>query len=156
MCLYGSRPSCFIACPYGWWADVGHPRVQSGLREGDTAKSRIQRQHASLRNGGDGTAPEPFTTARGHCDLRPSPDQSTGGNRLTMSAHGDYSKGTGMRLRSLFFVPGEQPQRFEKAADSGTAAVTHDLEDRVRPDNTAKTRTAIAACVKESKKLGRE
>src|SRR3546814_5251082 len=105
------------------------------------AKARLHRRHAALRNGGDGTAPEPFTTARGHCDLRPSPDQSTGGNRLPMSAHGAHPKGSGMRLRSLLFVPGDQPERFEKAAASGTDAVILDLEDSVSPANKAKART---------------
>src|SRR3546814_8014741 len=84
-------------------------------------------------------------TARGHCDLRPSPDQSTGGNRLPMSAHGAHPKGYGMRLRSLLFVPGDRPERFEKAASSGTDAVILDLEDRVSPANKAKARMAVAA-----------
>src|SRR3546814_146111 len=84
------------------------------------------------------------------CDLRPSPDQSTGGNRLPMSAHGAHPKGSGMRLRSLLFVPGDQPERFEKAAASGTDAVILDLEDSVSPANKAKARTAVAAWLKES------
>src|SRR3546814_4763048 len=82
--------------------------------------------------------------------LRPSPDQSTGGNRLPMSAHGAHPKGSGMRLRSLLFVPGDQPERFEKAAASGTDAVILDLEDSVSPANKAKARTAVAAWLKES------
>src|SRR3546814_8057353 len=110
----------------------------------------FHRRHASLRNGGDGTAPEPFTTARGHCDLRPSPDQSTGGNRLPMSAHGAHPKGSGMRLRSLLFVPGDQPERFETAAASGTDAVLLDLEDSVSPANQAQARTAVAAWLEDS------
>src|SRR3546814_16324101 len=55
-----------------------------------------------------------------------------------------------MRLRSLLFVPGDQPERFEKAAASGTDAVILDLEDSVRPANKAKARTAVAAWLKES------
>src|SRR3546814_1382180 len=55
-----------------------------------------------------------------------------------------------MRLRSLLFVPGDQPERFEKAAASGTDAVILDLEDSVSPANKAKARTAVAAWLKES------
>src|SRR3546814_12343387 len=86
----------------------------------------------------------PYTT------LFRSPDQSTGGNRLPRSAHGAHPKGSGMRLRSLLFVPGDQPERFEKAAASGTDAVILDLEDSVSPANKAKARTAVAAWLKES------
>src|SRR3546814_12366841 len=67
-----------------------------------------------------------------------------------MSAHGAHPKGSGMRLRSLLFVPGDRPERFEKAAASGTDAVILDLEDSVSPANKAKARTAVAAWVKES------
>src|SRR3546814_4936134 len=67
-----------------------------------------------------------------------------------MSAHGAHPKGSGMRLRSLLFVPGDQPERFEKAAASGTDAVILDLEDSVSPANKAKARTAVAAWLKES------
>ncbi len=38
-----------------------------------------------------------------------------------------------MRLRSLLFVPGDRPDRFEKAASSGADAVILDLEDSVSP-----------------------
>src|SRR3546814_11574115 len=55
-----------------------------------------------------------------------------------------------MRLRSLLFVPGDQPERFEKAAASGTDAVILDLEDSVSPANKAQARTAVAAWLKES------
>src|SRR3546814_19703658 len=66
--------------------------------------------------------------------------RSTAGNRLPMSAHGAHPKGSGMRLRSLLFVPGDRPERFEKAAASGTDAVILDLEDSVSPANKAKAR----------------
>lgn len=36
--------------------------------------------------------------------------------------------------RSLLFVPGDRPERFAKAADSGADAIVIDLEDAVAPD----------------------
>ncbi|MBY5444161.1 CoA ester lyase [Rhizobium leguminosarum] len=48
-----------------------------------------------------------------------------------------------MRLRSLLFVPGDQPERFEKALASGADAVILDLEDSVAPSNKAKARESV-------------
>src|SRR3546814_17349146 len=67
-----------------------------------------------------------------------------------MSAHGAHPKGSGMRLRSLIFVPGDQPERFDKAAASGTDAVLLDLEDSVSHANKAKERTAVDSELTES------
>lgn len=49
-----------------------------------------------------------------------------------------------MRLRSLLFVPGDRPDRFEKAAASGADALILDLEDSVTPDRKALARDAVA------------
>lgn len=49
-----------------------------------------------------------------------------------------------MRLRSLLFVPGDRPERFAKAAQSGADAIIIDLEDSVVLDNKAKARDAAA------------
>lgn len=46
-----------------------------------------------------------------------------------------------MTYRSLLFVPGARPDRFEKAIASGADAVCIDLEDAVAPDRKAAART---------------
>ncbi len=48
-----------------------------------------------------------------------------------------------MKLRSLLFVPGDRPERFSKAAASGTDAIILDLEDSVAPDRKAFARNAV-------------
>lgn len=50
-----------------------------------------------------------------------------------------------MRLRSLLFVPGDRPERFEKALASGTDALILDLEDSVVPAKKPEARAAVAA-----------
>lgn len=50
-----------------------------------------------------------------------------------------------MRLRSLLFVPGDRPDRFEKALASGADALILDLEDSVVPARKPEARAAIAA-----------
>ncbi|WP_246312200.1 HpcH/HpaI aldolase/citrate lyase family protein [Pseudaquabacterium terrae] len=47
--------------------------------------------------------------------------------------------------RSLLFVPGNRPDRFEKALASGADAVILDLEDSVPPPDKAAARQAISA-----------
>ena len=47
-------------------------------------------------------------------------------------------------MRSMLFVPGDRPERFEKAAASGADAVILDLEDAVTPERRPEARTAIA------------
>jgi citrate lyase subunit beta/citryl-CoA lyase len=49
-----------------------------------------------------------------------------------------------MRLRSLLFVPGDRPERFEKAANSGADAIILDLEDSVSLANKDMARAAVA------------
>jgi len=50
-----------------------------------------------------------------------------------------------MRLRSLLFVPGDRPDRMEKALASGADALILDLEDAVVPERKAMAREAVAA-----------
>lgn len=54
-----------------------------------------------------------------------------------------------MRLRSLLFVPGDRPERFDKAAASGADAVILDLEDSVAPAAKAAAREAVARYLAE-------
>jgi citrate lyase subunit beta/citryl-CoA lyase len=49
-----------------------------------------------------------------------------------------------MRLRSLLFVPGDRPDRMEKAAASGADALILDLEDAVALSAKAEARLAVA------------
>ncbi|MBS0453814.1 MAG: CoA ester lyase [Proteobacteria bacterium] len=49
----------------------------------------------------------------------------------------------GAMARSLLFVPGHQPQRFDKACHSGADAVVLDLEDAVPADAKAAARDAV-------------
>ena len=50
-----------------------------------------------------------------------------------------------MRLRSLLFVPGDRPERMEKALGLGADALILDLEDSVAIANKAVARVAVAA-----------
>ena len=49
-----------------------------------------------------------------------------------------------MKLRSLLFVPGDRPDRMEKALGSGADALILDLEDAVAPAAKAEARRAVA------------
>lgn len=49
-----------------------------------------------------------------------------------------------MRLRSLLFVPGDQPERMEKALSAGADALILDLEDAVSPDRKKEARACVA------------
>jgi citrate lyase subunit beta/citryl-CoA lyase len=51
------------------------------------------------------------------------------------------------RLRSLLFVPGDRPDRFAKAVDTGADAVILDLEDSVAPARKSLARSAIFECL---------
>ncbi len=55
-----------------------------------------------------------------------------------------------MRLRSLLFVPGDRPDRFEKALASGADALILDLEDSVVADRKEVAREAVAAFLGET------
>ena len=49
-----------------------------------------------------------------------------------------------MATRSYLFVPGDRPERFDKACNSGADVVVLDLEDAVTPERKAFARDAIA------------
>ncbi len=55
-----------------------------------------------------------------------------------------------MRLRSLLFVPGDRPERMEKALASGADALILDLEDSVAPAAKAAARQAVAAFLRSA------
>lgn len=48
-----------------------------------------------------------------------------------------------MSVRSYLFVPGDRPERFDKAAASGADAVILDLEDGVLPERKSMAREAV-------------
>jgi citrate lyase subunit beta/citryl-CoA lyase len=48
-------------------------------------------------------------------------------------------------MRSLLFVPGDSPRKFERAATGEADALILDLEDSVAPDRKAEARGAVAA-----------
>ena len=50
-----------------------------------------------------------------------------------------------MRMRSLLFIPGDRPERMEKALDVGADALILDLEDSVAVSAKKRARLAIAA-----------
>ena len=52
-----------------------------------------------------------------------------------------------MRLRSLLFVPGDRPDRMEKALGAGADALILDLEDAVAAEKKSEARRAVAAFV---------
>jgi citrate lyase subunit beta/citryl-CoA lyase len=49
-----------------------------------------------------------------------------------------------MKLRSLLFVPGDRPDRMEKALGAGADALILDMEDAVLPDAKPAARAAVA------------
>src|SRR3546814_1413225 len=50
-----------------------------------------------------------------------------------------------MKLRSLLFVPGDRPDRMEKALHSGADALILDLEDAVASEAKPEARKTVAA-----------
>ena len=59
-----------------------------------------------------------------------------------------------MRLRSLLFVPGDRPERMEKALGLGADALILDLEDSVAPANKAAARAHIADFLDRTERTG--
>ncbi len=49
------------------------------------------------------------------------------------------------RMRSVLFVPGDRPERFDKAIASGADVIVIDLEDAVLPDGKARARELVGA-----------
>jgi citrate lyase subunit beta/citryl-CoA lyase len=56
-------------------------------------------------------------------------------------------------MRSLLFVPGDRPDRMEKALSSGADALILDLEDSVLPEKKAQAREAVAAFLTQPRTL---
>jgi citrate lyase subunit beta/citryl-CoA lyase len=61
-----------------------------------------------------------------------------------MPAHRFDQEETGMKLRSLLFVPGDRPERMEKALTYGADALILDLEDSVAAAAKPAARAAVA------------
>jgi citrate lyase subunit beta/citryl-CoA lyase len=61
-----------------------------------------------------------------------------------MPARGTFEEVREMRLRSLLFVPGDRPERMEKALEAGADALILDLEDAVVPDRKKGARACVA------------
>jgi citrate lyase subunit beta/citryl-CoA lyase len=59
-------------------------------------------------------------------------------------AHGIVEEVRELRLRSLLFVPGDQPERMEKALDADADALILDLEDSVTLDQKDKAHGHVA------------
>jgi citrate lyase subunit beta/citryl-CoA lyase/(S)-citramalyl-CoA lyase len=59
-----------------------------------------------------------------------------------------------MSWRSLLFVPGSRPDRFEKALAAGADAVCIDLEDAVAPDVKAAARATVVDFLKSGANVG--
>lgn len=56
-----------------------------------------------------------------------------------------------MKLRSLLFVPGDRPERMEKAKGLGADALILDLEDSVAPSRKADARSAVAEFLRRTR-----
>lgn len=61
-----------------------------------------------------------------------------------------------MRLRSLLFVPGDRPERMEKALGCGADALILDLEDAVAPEAKQAARAHVAAFLARGRGVGNE
>ena len=59
-----------------------------------------------------------------------------------------------MRLRSLLFVPGDRPDRMEKALGSGADALILDLEDSVAPERLPAARELVRAFLSQPRTAG--
>jgi citrate lyase subunit beta/citryl-CoA lyase len=69
-----------------------------------------------------------------------------------MPALGAGETESGMRLRSLLFVPGDRPERMEKALGLGADALILDLEDSVAAAAKPAAREAVAAFLSTAKR----
>jgi citrate lyase subunit beta/citryl-CoA lyase len=62
-------------------------------------------------------------------------------------------KDADMMLRSRLFVPGDRPDRMEKALNSGADALILDLEDAVASSAKPAARTAVAAFLSRAHRM---
>ena len=60
-----------------------------------------------------------------------------------------------MRPRSYLFVPGNRPERFDKALASGADAVIVDLEDAVPPDQKDAARRSVSAWLDANERVAK-
>jgi len=60
-----------------------------------------------------------------------------------------------MRLRSLLFVPGDRPERMEKALGLGADALILDLEDAVTPATRPQAREQVAAFLRDANRTAK-
>ena len=67
-----------------------------------------------------------------------------------MPADGAAAEGPALRLRSLLFVPGDQPERMEKALVAGADALILDLEDSVVPARKEQARERVCGFLRRS------
>jgi hypothetical protein len=77
--------------------------------------------------------------------LRASHAEPARRNRLHLRTHRADAAAAAMKLRSLLFVPGDRPDRMEKALGAGADALILDLEDAVAPAAKPEARRAVAA-----------
>jgi citrate lyase beta subunit len=59
-----------------------------------------------------------------------------------------------MQERSYLFVPGDRPERFDKALASGAHAVILDLEDAVQPERKLQAREVLSAFIRDAHRKG--
>lgn len=78
-----------------------------------------------------------------------------GGSGSPVLAHGAGAEEAGMRLRSLLFVPGDRPDRMEKALGSSADALILDLEDLVTLQAKPAARTAVASFLRSAERKAR-
>lgn len=64
------------------------------------------------------------------------------------------SSGRPLLYRCILFVPGDRPERFEKALASGADAICIDLEDAVAPDRKALARSSVSRFLAEPREEG--
>jgi citrate lyase subunit beta/citryl-CoA lyase len=55
-------------------------------------------------------------------------------------------------MRSMLFVPGDRPERFDKAVASGADAVIFDLEDAVLPEHRSRARNEITRWLRDGER----
>lgn len=58
-----------------------------------------------------------------------------------------------MRMRSLLFVPGDSPRKFEKAASAGADVLILDLEDSVAPEKKGVARRQVSEWLEQADRL---
>ena len=73
----------------------------------------------------------------------------TSAEDLTSAQPGSAAVGQVQSARAFLFVPGDRPERFDKAAAAGADVVIVDLEDAVGPEHKGAARDAVVAWLAE-------